>query len=230
MFLLQWKETEVLGGTERSFWKFRSVTKSFWNSRFFWRCTSRLDWCKRKARTVVCWGQVSRFSGLWRGRLRLLGRRCWPLELWFFSLGHPTLNVLALQSCTGNCRSSGGGKRHSTWGGAEIVGLLLLLFDLLLRLVPFETDVPGQAADCRNRLELVDDVPRDEVNVVVTELDTDVADAFPSQLVQLSIVHPLDTLHGEYTVVPCLNFLQCSTHPIYVCMTITVLTWDTGGS
>lgn len=176
------------------------MAKGFWNSSVFRRCTGRL--CQRKVGILVRWGQVSRFGGLWRGRLRLLGRCCWPLELWFFSLGHPTLNVLALWSRTGHrVRPGGGGERDPTRGGAEVVGLLLLLFDLLLRLVPFETDVPGQAADRRHRLELVDDIPWDEVNVVVTELDTDVADAFPSQLVQLGVVHPLDTLHGGYTVV-----------------------------
>lgn len=55
--------------------------------------------------------------------------------------------------------------------------------------------MPGQAADCGHRLKLVDDVPRDEVDVVVTELDTDVADALPPQLVELGIVYPLDTLN-----------------------------------
>lgn len=115
-------------------------------------------------------------------------------------------------------------ERDSTRGGAEIVGLLLLLLDLLLRLVPLETDVPGQAADCRHRLELVDDVPRYEVNVVVAELDADIADAFPSQLVQLRVVDPLDTLHGEYTVVPRLSFLQRSTRPIYACVTVAART------
>lgn len=64
-------------------------------------------------------------------------------------------------------------------------------------MVLFEADVPGQAADCRHRLELVDDVPWDEVNVVVTELDTDISNAFPPQLVELGIVHPLDTLQED---------------------------------
>lgn len=61
-------------------------------------------------------------------------------------------------------------------------------------MVLFQADVPGQAADCGHRLELVDDVPRDEVNVVVTELRTDVANPFPPQLIQLGIIHPLNTL------------------------------------
>lgn len=54
--------------------------------------------------------------------------------------------------------------------------------------------MPGQAADCSHGLKLVDDIPWDEVNVVVTELDTDVVDALPPQLVELGIVDPLDTL------------------------------------
>lgn len=64
-------------------------------------------------------------------------------------------------------------------------------------MVLLEADVPGQAADCRHRLELVDDVPRDEVNVVVTELDAHVANAFPPQLVELGVVHPLDALQED---------------------------------
>lgn len=78
-----------------------------------------------------------------------------------------------------------------------VIWPLLLLLVLLLRMVLFEADVPGQAADRGHRLELVDDVPRDEVDVVVTQLDTDVADAFPPQLVELGIVHPLDTLQED---------------------------------
>lgn len=64
-------------------------------------------------------------------------------------------------------------------------------------MVLLEADVPGQAADCRHRLELVDDVPRDEVNVVVTELDAHVANALPPQLVELGVVHPLDALQED---------------------------------
>lgn len=56
--------------------------------------------------------------------------------------------------------------------------------------------MPGQAADGGHGLELVDDVSRDEVNVIVTELDAHVANAFPPQLVELGVVHPLDALWG----------------------------------
>lgn len=56
--------------------------------------------------------------------------------------------------------------------------------------------MPGQAADGGHGLELVDDVSRDEVNVIVAELDADIANAFPPQLVELGVVHPLDALWG----------------------------------
>lgn len=58
--------------------------------------------------------------------------------------------------------------------------------------------MPGQAAHSRHRLKLVDDVPRDEVDVVVAELQADVANPFSPQLVQLGVVHPLDTLRKHH--------------------------------
>lgn len=75
--------------------------------------------------------------------------------------------------------------------------MLGVLPPVLLLMVLSEADVPGQAADCRDSLELVNDVTGDEVNVVVTQLHADIADALPPQLVQLGIVHPLDTLQGD---------------------------------
>lgn len=74
---------------------------------------------------------------------------------------------------------------------------LLFLRVLGLWVVLFEADVPGQAADGRHGLELVDDISWDEVNVVVTELDADIANAFPPQLVELGIIHPLDALRAD---------------------------------
>lgn len=143
---------------------------------------------------------MSRFGWLWRGRLRLLRRRRRPLELRFLSLGHPAVSVVSLRPCTGGDGGVGPGrrgKRDSARCGTEITGPLLLLLVLVLRVVLLEADVPGQAADCGHSLKLVDDVPRDEVDVVVAELDADVADAFPPQLVELGIVHPLDTLQED---------------------------------
>lgn len=57
--------------------------------------------------------------------------------------------------------------------------------------------MPCQAADRRHRLKLVDDVPGDEVDVIVAELDADVADPLPPQLVELGVVHPLNALQRE---------------------------------
>lgn len=55
--------------------------------------------------------------------------------------------------------------------------------------------MPRQAADGGHGLELMDDVPGDEVDVVVAELRPDVADALSSQLVEFGVIHPLDTLY-----------------------------------
>lgn len=137
--------------------------------------------------------QMGRLGGLWRSRLRLFWRRGRPLELWLLSFRHPTVGAVALRPCTGSHTSAG--------GVTEVVGLLFLLWVLRLRVVLLEADVPGQAADGRHGLELVDHVPRDEVNVVVTELDADIADAFPPQLVELGVVHPLDALWGGRKVI-----------------------------
>lgn len=151
---------------------------------------------------LVPWGQEGGFGGLGRSRLRLPGRCGRPLELQFFGLGHAPLNVVCLWACTGGHGGvvpGRGGEREPAQVRAEVTGpplllLLLLLFVLLPWVVLFEADVPGQAADRRHGLKLVDDIPRDEVDVVVAELDTDVADALPPQLVELGIVYPLDAL------------------------------------
>lgn len=57
--------------------------------------------------------------------------------------------------------------------------------------------MPGQAAHGRHCLELVNDVARDEVDVVMAQADASVTDAFAAQLVQFGIVHPLYTLQEE---------------------------------
>lgn len=173
-----------------------------------------MDWFQGKVGILVRWGHVSGFGGLWRRRLTLLGRCRRPLELWFLSFSHPTLAVVSLWTSKGGYGGVGpgrGGKRDSTRGGAVVIWPLLLLLVLLLGMVLFEADVPGQAADRGHRLELVDDVPRDEVDVVVAELDTDVADAFPPQLVELGIVHPLDALQEDTRCFRVENFKQYTT-------------------
>lgn len=60
--------------------------------------------------------------------------------------------------------------------------------------IQFESDMPGQTADGRHRLELVDDSSGDEVDVVVVQLDSGVSDPFPPQLVQLRVINPLHAL------------------------------------
>lgn len=141
---------------------------------------------------------MSRLGRLRWGRLGLPGGCGRSLELWLFCLGHPTLG--SHTGGEGGVSGPGRGQKGDRCSSEIPRHLLLLLLLLLvpwvplLRVVLLETDVPGQAADGRHRLELVDDVPRDEVDVIVAELQADVADAFSPQLVQLGVVHPLDTL------------------------------------
>lgn len=72
--------------------------------------------------------------------------------------------------------------------------LLILLFPLknrfsLFHFQPFslvvlqEADMPCQAADSRNCLELVDHIAGDEVDVIVAQADASITNAFPPQLV-----------------------------------------------
>lgn len=60
-----------------------------------------------------------------------------------------------------------------------------------------QADVPGQAAHRRHRLELVDHIARDEVDVIVAEADAGVADALAPQLVEFGVVHPLHALRRQ---------------------------------
>lgn len=92
------------------------------------------------------------------------------------------MRVVPLGSHTGghsSVRPGGGWIGDLGRCGAEVTWHLLLLSWVVL----FEPDVPGQAADGRHRLELVDYIPRDEVNVIVAELDADVTNTFSPQLV-----------------------------------------------
>lgn len=142
---------------------------------------------------MVGWEQVGRFGGLRRGRLGLFGWCGWPLEFWLLSFSHPSVRVVPLWSRAGSHASAG--------GASEVARPLFLLGVLDLQVVLFEADVPGQAADGGHGLKLVDDVSRDEVNVVVAELDAGIANALPPQLVELGIIHPLDALWGEGHVI-----------------------------
>ena len=65
---------------------------------------------------------------------------------------------------------------------------------LLRRVVLLEAHVPGDAGDGGDGAELVDDVARDEVDVVVAQLDARVADALATHLVQLRVLRPRDAL------------------------------------
>ena len=57
-------------------------------------------------------------------------------------------------------------------------------------------EAPTDAADGGHGAELVDDVARQEVDVVVGETDARVAHAVPPQLVQLGVLHPVDGLEA----------------------------------
>lgn len=61
--------------------------------------------------------------------------------------------------------------------------LLLLLLPPFSLVVLQEADMPCQAADSRNRLELVDHIAGDEVDIIVAQADASITNAFPPQLV-----------------------------------------------
>lgn len=61
--------------------------------------------------------------------------------------------------------------------------LLLLLLPPFSLVVLQEADMPCQAADSRNCLELVDHIAGDEVDVIVAQADASITNAFPPQLV-----------------------------------------------
>lgn len=142
---------------------------------------------------------MGRLGGLWGGRLELPGGCGRPLEFGLLRLCHAASEGV----CLGHpARGEGGvgprrrGEGDAAGGGAGVAGeWRLLLLVGVFGAVLLEADVPGQAADGGHGLELVDDVPGDEVDVVVAELRPDVADALSPQLVELGIIHPLDTLY-----------------------------------
>lgn len=68
-----------------------------------------------------------------------------------------------------------------------------MVFALLL-VVLLESDVPGDGGDGRHGPELVYDVPGQEVDVIVVEVDARIANPVTTKLIQLRILHPLDTL------------------------------------
>ena len=73
--------------------------------------------------------------------------------------------------------------------------LLLLVFrGEHFRVVHLEPRVPGDARHGRHGSELVDDVSRNEVYVVVAQLDHCITHALASHQIQLRFVNPRDTL------------------------------------
>lgn len=57
--------------------------------------------------------------------------------------------------------------------------------------------MPGNASDGRDRSELMNDIARKEVNVVVVEGNPRIFDSFALQLVELCIFNPLNTLRDR---------------------------------
>lgn len=73
--------------------------------------------------------------------------------------------------------------------------------------------MPRDAGDRRYCAELVDDVAWNEIDVIMSQLQIGILDAFTSKLVKLSIINPYDTLH-KYTVhsyVSHINMYKCFT-------------------
>lgn len=62
--------------------------------------------------------------------------------------------------------------------------------------VLFQPQVPSDAGACRNGAKLMDYVARDEIDVIVTQLEACVANAFSSKLVEFGLFDPLPTLQG----------------------------------
>lgn len=82
--------------------------------------------------------------------------------------------------------------------------------------------MPGQAADGGDGLELVDNVARDEVDVVMAKADSSITDTLATQLVQFGIVYPLHTLRQwrlvEVQLQPLYNVREVSrveTHHVF---------------
>ena len=75
--------------------------------------------------------------------------------------------------------------------GSVLAAVLLLP---LISVILLQSDVPGYRTARADRPELVDDAPGEEVDSVLVQLEFCVADSVASELVQLSLLHPLDTL------------------------------------
>ena len=60
--------------------------------------------------------------------------------------------------------------------------------------------MPRQTAHGRDGLELMNNIPRNEVNVIVVQLNPGIADAFSPQLIKFGIINPLNTLEKKIQV------------------------------
>ena len=56
--------------------------------------------------------------------------------------------------------------------------------------------MPGNAGRGSHSPELVDDIARNEVDVIVMETKVSVADAISAELVEFGLLHPLPALEG----------------------------------
>lgn len=83
-----------------------------------------------------------------------------------------------------------GGHAFVFLGPVVVVGLGAWL----LLVVAMESQVPGHARASADGSELVNDVTWNEVDVVVPETESGVADAIATKLVEFSLLHPLATL------------------------------------
>ena len=79
------------------------------------------------------------------------------------------------------------------WGAAAFLRVLSLLGSGVL----VEPEMPGNTGAGSNGTELMDDVARDEVDVVVSQLEAGVTNAFTSKLVQFGFLNPLSALQGK---------------------------------
>lgn len=60
--------------------------------------------------------------------------------------------------------------------------------------------MPRQTAHGRDGLELMNNVPGNEVNVIVVQLNPGIANAFSPQLIKFCIINPLNTLEKKIEV------------------------------
>lgn len=64
----------------------------------------------------------------------------------------------------------------------------------MIRVILAQPQMPSDTRHCRDRPELVNDVARQEVNVIVIQRNPRVLDAFAFELIELGVFDPLDAL------------------------------------